>query len=96
MLTPDFDTIKNLIKMASNEEVIYMKKFHIVDMNIFKFRAIAIRPHPEGQNYTRSTQILYSEHYSDDYAPKMASYGKGFYMDCLRLVETIDFDIRNA
>ena len=31
MLTPEFGAVKNLIKMASNREVIYMKKFHIVD-----------------------------------------------------------------
>ena len=94
MLTPDFGTVKNLINMASNGEVIYIKKFRIVDMNIFEVWAIAIRSHLEGRSCVRNTEILYSEHYSAHYAPKTASYGKMIYMDCLRLVETIDFDIR--
>ena len=42
VLTPDFGTIKNLFKMASNGEVFYMKKFHVVDTNIFEVWAIAI------------------------------------------------------
>ena len=94
MLTPDFGTVKNLINMASNGEVIYIKKFRIVDMNIFEVWAIAIRSHLEGRSCVRNTEILYSEHYSAHYAPKTASYGKMIYMDCLRLVETIDFDIK--
>ena len=94
MLTPDFGTVKNLIKMASNGEVIYIKKFRIVDMNIFEVWAIAIRSHLEGRSCVRNTEILYSEHYSAHYASKTASYGKMIYMYCLRLVETIDFDIK--
>ena len=94
VLTPDFGTVKNLINMASNGEVIYIKKFRIVDMNIFEVWAIAIRSHLEGRSCVRNTEILYSEHYSADYAPKTASYGKMIYMNCLRLVETIDFDIK--
>ena len=62
MLTPDFGTIKNLFKMASNGEVIYMKEFCIVDMNIFEVWVIAIRFHLEGRNYAQSTKILYSEY----------------------------------
>ena len=62
MLTPDFGTVKNLINMASKGEVIYIKKFSIVDMNIFEVWAIAIRFHLEGQNYAQSTKILYSEY----------------------------------
>ena len=93
-MTPDFGTVKNLFKMASNGEVFYMKKFRIVDTNIFEVWAIAIRSHLEGRSCVRNTEILYSEHYSAHYAPKTASYGKMIYMDCLRLVETIDFDIR--
>ena len=94
MLTPDFGTVKNLINMASNGEVIYIKMFRIVDMNIFEVWAIAIRSHLEGRSCVRNTEILYSEHYSAYYAPDTASYGKMIYMDCLRLVETIDFDIK--
>ena len=62
MLTPDFGTVKNLFKMASNGEVIYMKEFHIVDMNIFEFWVIAARFHLEGRNYAQSTKILYLEY----------------------------------
>ena len=39
-------------------------------------------------------EILCSEQYSADYAPKMASYGKRFYTHWLRLVEKIDFNIK--
>ena len=59
MLTPDFGTVKNLIKMASNGEVIYMKEFRIIDMNIFEIWVIAVRFHLEGRNYAQSTKILY-------------------------------------
>ena len=50
VLTPDFGTVKNLINMASNREVIYMKKFRIVDMNISEVWVIAIQSHLEGRN----------------------------------------------
>ena len=62
MLTPDFGTVKNLFKMASNGEVFYMKEFRIVDMNIFEVWVIAVRFHLEGRNYDQSTKILYSEY----------------------------------
>ena len=62
MLTPDFGTVKNLFKMASNGELIYMKKFCIVDMNIFEVWVIAVWFHLEGRNYAQSTKILYSEY----------------------------------
>ena len=62
MLTPDFGTINNLLKMASNGEVIFMKEFHIVDMNIFEVWVIAVRFHLEGRNYAQSTKIVYSEY----------------------------------
>ena len=62
MLTPDFGTVKNLFKMTSNGEVIYMKKFRILDMNIFEVWVIAVRFHLEGRNYAQSTKILYSEY----------------------------------
>ena len=62
MLTPDFGTIKNLFKMDSNGEVIFMKEFRIIDMNIFEVWIIAVRFHLEGRNYTQSTKILYSEY----------------------------------
>ena len=79
--------------MASNGEVIYIKKFRIVDMNIFEVWAIAIRSNLEGRSCVRNTEIFYSEHYSAHYAPMTVSYGKMIYTDCLRLVETIDFDL---
>ena len=94
MLTPDFGTVNNVFKMASNGEVFYMKKFRIVDMNIFDVWAIAIRSHLEGRSCVRNTEILYLEHYSAHYALNPASYGKMIYADCLRLVEAIDFDIK--
>ena len=62
MLTPDFGTVKNLFKMDSNGEVILMKEFPIVDMNIFEVWVIAVRFHLEGRNYAQSTKILYSEY----------------------------------
>ena len=37
VLTPNFGTVKNLINMASNGEVIYMKKFRIIDKIIYHF-----------------------------------------------------------
>ena len=37
---------------------------------------------------------LYPEHYSADYALKMISYEKSFCMNCLRLVESVDFHIK--
>ena len=48
--------------MDSNGEVIYMKEFRIVDMNIFEVWVIAVRFHLEGRNYAQSTKILYSEY----------------------------------
>ena len=62
MLTPDFGTVNNLFKMASNGEVIFMKEFRIVDMNIFEVWVTAVRFPLEGRNYTQSTKILYSEY----------------------------------
>ena len=62
MLTPDFGTVKNLFKVDSNGEVIFMKDFRIVDMNIFEVWVIAVRFHLEGRNYAQSTKILYSEY----------------------------------
>ena len=55
MLTPDFGTVNNLFKMASNGEVIFMKEFRMVDMNIFEVWVIAVRFHLEGRNYAQST-----------------------------------------
>ena len=62
MLTPDFGTVNNLFKMTSNGEVIFMKEFRIVDMNIFKVWVIAVRFHLEDRNYAQSTKILDSEY----------------------------------
>mgnify|MGYP005825027879 CR=1 FL=1 len=68
MLTPNFGMVKNLIKMASNGEVVYVKKFRIVDMNIFEIWVIAIRSHLEGGSCVRNTEISYPEHSLSDYA----------------------------
>ena len=73
-----------------------MKKFCIVDTNIFEVWATAIQSHLEGRSCVRNTEILYSKHYSAHYALKTASYEKMIYMDCLRLVETTDFDIKSS
>ena len=62
VLTPDFGTVKNLFNMASNGEVIYMKEFRVIHMNIFEIWVIALRFHLEGRNYAQSTKILYSEY----------------------------------
>ena len=43
VLTLVFGMAMNIYKMASNEEVFYMKKFGIVDMNIFEVWVVAIR-----------------------------------------------------
>jgi hypothetical protein len=42
VLTPDFGTEENVIKMTSNEEVLYMRKFRIIILNIFEVWLIAI------------------------------------------------------
>ena len=94
LLTPNFGTKKNLIKMASNGEVLKVRKFCIVKRKNFDIWAIVIRSHLYARSCVRSTHILYSEYYLADYAPKTASYGKMIYMDCLRLVKTINFGIR--
>ena len=62
VLTPDFGMVKNLFKMASNGEVIYMEEFCIIDMNIIEVWVITVRFHLEGRNYSQSTKILYSEY----------------------------------
>ena len=62
VLTPYFGTVKNLFKMDSNREVIFMKEFCIVDMNILEVWVIAVRFHLKGRNYAQSTKILYSEY----------------------------------
>ena len=62
MLTPDFGTVNNLFKMASNGEVIYIKEFCIFEMKIFEVWVITVRFHLEGRNYAQSTKNLYSEY----------------------------------
>ena len=44
----------NLYKMSSNEEVLYMKKFSIVDVNNFVVWAMIIWFHLKGRNYVWS------------------------------------------
>ena len=48
--------------MDSNGEVIYMKEFRVIDMNIFEIWVIAVRFYLEGRNYAQSTKILYSQY----------------------------------
>ena len=64
VLTSDFGTEDNIIKMTSNEEVLYMRKFHIIDLKIFEVWVVAIRSHLEGRSYARSTKILYSDNFA--------------------------------
>ena len=45
VLTLDFGTAKNLIKMASNGEVLKVRKFRIVKRKNFDIWAILIRSH---------------------------------------------------
>ena len=45
LLTPDFGTAKNLIKIASNREVLKVRKFRIVKRKNFDIWAIVIRSH---------------------------------------------------
>ena len=71
-----------------------MKKFRIIDVNVFEVWVIAIRSHLEGRSCAQSIKILYSEYYLADYASKTASYEKMIYTDCLCLVESVDFDIK--
>ena len=52
--------------MASNGKVLKVKKFRIVEVNIFEDWAIVIRSHLECQNYAQSTEILYLDLYSAD------------------------------
>ena len=80
--------------MASNGEVIYMEEFRIIDINIIKVCVITVRFHLEDRNYAQSTKIFYSEFSLADYPPKTTLNGKMIYTGCLRLVKTIDFDIK--
>jgi len=52
--------------MASNGKVLKVKKFRIIEVNIFDVWAIVIRSHLECQNYAQSTEILYLDQYSAD------------------------------
>ena len=51
VLTPIFGTAMNLYKMTSNEEVLYMKKLGIFDVNNFVVEAMIIRFRLKGRNY---------------------------------------------
>ena len=44
-MKPDFGTAQNLIKMASNGEVLKVRKFCIVERKNFDIWAIVIRSH---------------------------------------------------
>ena len=45
MLTPDFGMVKNIIKKASNREVLKVRKFCIVKRRNFDIWAVAIQSH---------------------------------------------------
>ena len=45
VLTPDFGMVKNIIKKASNGEVLKLRKFRIVKRRNFDIWAVAIRSH---------------------------------------------------
>ena len=68
-----------------------MKKFRIIDMNIFKIWAISVPSYLEGRICVWNTESLYPEHCL---ASRTASNEKTFYTNCLRLIETIDSDIK--
>ena len=51
VLTPVFGMAMNIYKMTSNEDVFYIKKLGIVDVNNFVVRAMIIRFHLKGRNY---------------------------------------------
>ena len=53
-----FGTTINLYKMTSNEEVLYMKKLGIFDVNDFVVRAMIIWFHLKGRNYVWSNKTL--------------------------------------
>ena len=57
VLAPDLGTVNNLIKVASNEEVMYMKKFRIVKVNIFEVWVITIRSHLEGRTMLKALRF---------------------------------------
>ena len=64
MLTLVFGTAMNPYKMASNEEVLYIKKLGIVDVNNFVVRAIVIQFHLKGRNYVEAVRPWHSKYYS--------------------------------
>jgi hypothetical protein len=92
-MTPVFGTAENMIRMASNEKLSNIKNHLMVKVNNSDVRVTAIRSHLEGRNCTQSAKILYSENCSADYDFKTTPDEGVLYMDCLRLVEVIDFDI---
>ena len=102
MLTPDFGTMQNAVKVDSSEKLAGFECLPKTQTEAgdgparrnFEVWAIAIRSHLESRNCVQSTEILYPEHYSADYALKMISYEKTFCMNCLRLVESVDFHIK--
>ena len=58
VLTPVFGTAINLYKMTSNEEVLYMKKLGIVDVNIFVAEPSSSDSILGGLNYVEIDKIL--------------------------------------
>ena len=92
MLTPDFGTMQNAVKMDSNEKVFYTRKFILPSETTLMFR-----PSPFGiisrAKLNLDCHVRCSECFLVDYASKTTSDEGMLYMDCLRLVEPIDFDI---
>lgn len=79
--------------MALYGKVPNIAKFRIIKIRNIVVGVIAIRSHIKGRSYARSVKILCSECSSADCASKTTSDEGVLYMDCLRLVEAIDFDI---
>jgi hypothetical protein len=93
VLTPDFGTVQNAVNMGSNRKVFYMRKFILPSETTLMFR-----PSPFGiisrAKITLGLSCRCSECFLVDYAPRTTSDEGMLYMDCLRLVESVDFDIK--
>ena len=70
------------------------EKFHIAEWNNFDVWTIIIRHHIKDQNYTQIVMFRCSECFLVKYASRTISDEGMLYMNCLRLVESVDFDIK--
>ena len=69
------------------------EKLHIAEWNNFDVWTIIIRYHIKDQNYTQIVMFRCFECILVDYAFKTISDEGMLYMNCLRLVESVDFHI---